>query len=156
MEITPSQITFVLIDTIKQSRRGFRTPDLVFRKYPVDARLCVYRYLSGYLERTLDNRGQEKYLLLSFRQPFHKVSSDTIRRWTKDIMSTAGIDISRFQAHSTRAASTSAAARAGVSVKEIMLMAGWTQTSTFGKYYNKVILDKKKLKYDTAVLKSKK
>ena len=52
-------------------------------------------------------------------------------------MSDAGVDTAIFKGHSTRAASTSAAIVKGVSVNDIMAMAGWSRSSTFEKYYHR-------------------
>ena len=56
-------------------------------------------------------------------------------------MAAAGIDISHFKAHSTRAASTSAAARLGVSTAQILLTADWSSASTFSKFYKRDVQD---------------
>ena len=53
------------------------------------------------------------------------------------MMAWAGIDISQFKAHSTRAASTSAAAASGVPMKDILKTANWSRESTFQKFYLK-------------------
>ena len=47
----------------------------------------------------------------------------------------AGIDCAIYTAHSTRAVSTSTASAAGMSISDIMTAAGWSQESTFVKYY---------------------
>ena len=51
----------------------------------------------------------------------------------------AGINTSVFKSHSTRAAATSAAHLANVNVELIMKAAGWTNVSTFAKFYKKPI-----------------
>ena len=50
----------------------------------------------------------------------------------------AGIDTELFSAHSTRCASTSKAI-ASVSTDVILATAGWTEESTFRKFYNKPV-----------------
>ena len=50
-------------------------------------------------------------------------------------MASAGIDVSHYKAHSTRAASTSAAARVGVSTAQILLTADGSSANTFSKFY---------------------
>ena len=52
-------------------------------------------------------------------------------------MASAGIDVSHYKAHSTRAASTSAAARVGVSTAQILLTADWSSANTFSKFYKR-------------------
>ena len=51
----------------------------------------------------------------------------------------AGIDTSTLSAHSTRAASTSAAKAQKLSITTIMASAGWSSENTLTKYYNKTI-----------------
>ena len=50
----------------------------------------------------------------------------------------AGVD-SSFKAHSTRAASTSAAKNHDVTTKDIMCAADWLRESTFQRFYYKPI-----------------
>ena len=63
-------------------------------------------------------------------------SKSTIARWIKTFLGSAGIDIKKFSAHSTRAASSSAAKQNGVPVGEILKRAGWSSEKTFLKFYN--------------------
>ena len=51
----------------------------------------------------------------------------------------AGMDMSVFSPHSTRAAATSAAARMNVSITTILRTAGWTGDSTFRAFYHKPV-----------------
>ena len=53
----------------------------------------------------------------------------------KKLLKEAGVDTEVFKAHSTRAASTST----GVSMVDIMNMAGWSRQSTFERFYYKSI-----------------
>ena len=86
-------------------------------------------------------------LLISFIKPYHKVSTDTIARWIKTVLHLAGIDTSIFKAHSTRSASTSAATKLGVPLQDIMSSAGWSSNSTFGKFYNKDVVQTSNMLY---------
>ena len=52
-------------------------------------------------------------------------------------MQMSGINLDVHKAHSTRAASVSAAHRAQVPVQEILSKAGWSSTQTFAIYYDK-------------------
>ena len=52
------------------------------------------------------------------------------------MLSLAGIN-GVFTAHSTRGASTSAAARAGAALSDIMEAADWSRESTFRKFYHR-------------------
>ena len=71
-------------------------------------------------------------LLLSFQKPFKPVSKDTIFHWIKHVLKDAGIDTTKFAAaHSTRAAATSAAAKAGTPLEVILEAAGCSNCGTF-------------------------
>ena len=51
----------------------------------------------------------------------------------------AGIDMTKYSAHSTRAASVSAASRANVNIDDIVQTAGWSSECCFAHFYNKPI-----------------
>ena len=51
----------------------------------------------------------------------------------------ADINTQVYKAHSTRAASTSAAAIASIDINKTLQVASWTNANTFNKYYNKAI-----------------
>ncbi|KAI8511562.1 hypothetical protein Bbelb_106620 [Branchiostoma belcheri] len=107
---------------------------------PRDRRLCAFTYLKEYLRRTSSlrkERGGEQKLFISYRRPHRPVGSATLARWVKSVLGTAGVDTATFSAHSTRGASTSAAAAAGVSLHSIMKAADWSRESTFLKYYRR-------------------
>ena len=96
-----------------------------------DIRLCVYHCLEEYIQRTEKLRSDDGQLFISFNKPHHKVNRETVRRWIKNVMDLAGIDVNIFKPHSTRLASTSAAAQAEQSLREILKVAGWKSDSTF-------------------------
>ena len=58
----------------------------------------------------------------------------------KLVLFEAGIDVSHFKAHSTRAASVSRAMKDSVNVNEILQAAGWSKSRTFHRFYDKVIV----------------
>ncbi|GFO39548.1 reverse transcriptase/ribonuclease h/methyltransferase [Plakobranchus ocellatus] len=67
------------------------------------------------------------------------ISRDTVSRWIRTLLDLSGIDLTLFTAHSTRAASTSAAARAGLPLASILNSAGWSSECTFARFYRKEI-----------------
>ena len=87
-----------------------------------------------YICRTKDLRGTETQLLISYQKPYGPVSKSTVARWIRDVLHRAGADTSRFGAHSTWSARTSAAVAKGTPVDAVLKAAGW---STFSKYYKK-------------------
>ena len=136
MDVTDTAYTFHIVNKLKHTRPGFHQKPLCFFKYDIEPKLCIYTHLNEYLSRTAPFRCEHKQLLLSFMQPHSPVSRDTITRWCKTLLKDAGIDISKFSCHSTRAASTSCLMTRNVDLKDIMLAAGWTQEQTFHRFYN--------------------
>ena len=74
-----------------------------------DNKLCIVTVLKEYVTCTKLTRGSSTQLFLSYCKPFKPVSTDTIAPWLKKVLANAGININKYGAHSTRAASTSAA-----------------------------------------------
>ena len=138
MEVEASGITFLIPDLLKQSRVGNVGHRMHLRKYPSDKRLCVYTYILEYLKRTKLCRQAEKKLFVSFRRPHKAVSTDTISRWLRSIMSEAGLD-KHFRPHSIRSASVSKAAAANIPMNDILSHVGWSSEQTFCKFYLKPI-----------------
>ena len=105
-----------------------------------DASLCPVKTLEYYIRQTKDIRkegGNGSYrLFISVRKPHNAVTSATIGRWIKQILSMVGVNTDQFSAHSTRSASTTAAKKQGVSVRDIMGTAGWSRQSTFETFYH--------------------
>lgn len=73
------------------------------------------------------------------RKPHNAVTSQTVARWIKKVMTDAGIDTNIFSAHSTRSAATSAAKSVGMSLTGIMNAAGWSNSGTFHKFYHRTV-----------------
>ena len=117
--------------------------ELFLVSFPPGRRLCFVKYLKRYEKVTERFRNNSNYnsnrLFLSYIKPHRPVSSSTIARWVKSVLTLSGIDTESFSAHSTRAAASSAAARARVTLKDIMNAADWTNESTFKKFYHKPV-----------------
>ena len=112
----------------------------MFGNFPEDKSLCVVHYLRHYKKRTCALRGSETKLFISWKAPHSGVSRDTLRRWTKTGLKTAGIDMSRFNAHSTRSASTSKAIQK-LPLATILKAVGWRHPSTLATFYKKPICE---------------
>ena len=113
--------------------------NLFLASFPPDRKLCFVNYLKQYDKVTKNLRQKtentQNLLIISYVKPHKPVTSATIARWVKTVLSLAGID-GAFTAHSTRGASASAAARAGVALSDIMEAADWSTESTFKKFYH--------------------
>ena len=129
--------TFFIGKLLKHSkpRNPFET-NLVVKAYPTDSKLCEVEHLKAYLKATATIRQDDTALFISYQKPHKAVSKDTISRWIKRTLTSAGIDTNIYGAHGSRAASTSAAARQGLPLAVIFQSAGWYSNSTFEKFYN--------------------
>ena len=76
-----------------------------------------------------------RQILRSFIGSHGPVSSSTIARWLKGCLKNAGVDTSKFQAHSVRAAATSKAGLSGLTVEDILKAADWSSEGVFQKFY---------------------
>ena len=97
------------------------------------------------------SQAQKSKLFIACVKPHNPVVSCTIARWLKEVMKKAGIDVSKYKAHSVRGASTSKAKAQGMSTEEIMQRANWSDAKVFFKFYHREarIVDK----YQEKVLK---
>lgn len=137
MSIYDSSIVFTFNKPLKQSNPRTQVKPLVLKAYTHDESLCVFSTLKEYLHRTETLRVTGSQLLISFQKPHEAVSRDTISRWIRTAMQMSGINLDVYKAHSTRAASVSAAHRTQVPIQEILSKAGWSSAQTFAIYYDK-------------------
>lgn len=141
MSISDSMIVFRIGDLLKTSRPGCHISELCFEKYSADQLICVYTTIVNYLERTKDSRGSITGLLLTTKPPIKVASQDTLRRWVREVMGAAGIDLTNFSPHSTRSAASSKAALR-LPLSSILSSVGWSRESTFAKFYGRPISKK--------------
>ena len=87
------------------------------------------------LSRTSTLRsGTDTGLFIPTRPPYQAVSSSTIAQWVKKVLQASGVP-SFFTAHSTRGASTTAAAISGVTMAVVLAAAHWSNQHTFIEHY---------------------
>lgn len=136
-------IKITITDKIKTSNR-LRAQPLLDIPYFTQENICPAKTLQSYIRKTADIRPpNESYLLITFKKPYHTATTQSISRWIKDILEKSGIDTSIFTAHSTRHASTSAAARNGLNIETIRKAAGWSENSSvFAQFYNRPLVNK--------------
>jgi hypothetical protein len=139
MQITSEHFAFDIDNSqLKQGRLGYKPEKVILKKF-TDKRICVYRYLTVYLERTLDLRGKEKQLFLTLKKPHKAASQDTLSRWVKTTLDKVGVNIKEFKAGSTRAAATSKAKACGGTLEEILKAGGWSKETTFSRWYDRPV-----------------
>ena len=78
---------------------------------------------------------EETRLFISFIKPHKAVSTATVARWIKSVLSAGSIDTSVFKPHSVRGASATHKYVQSVPVVDILRMADWSNVHTFRKYY---------------------
>ena len=95
-----------------------------------------------YVARTASIRQSlnSSHVFVSYGKPYKVVSSATLSRWLKAVLSLAGIDTSILKAHNCRGASTSKAVKLGVPLDVILKAADWKNADTFAKFYKHLLL----------------
>ena len=143
MRSLPEGIQFRPTSLSKQSRPGNPSKPFFFPSFPEDERLCPKQTLLHYISRTESFRSadsnQKNNLFLSYIKPHNPITSSTVARWITALLKLAGIDTDSFKAHSTRSASASAAASAGLTTNQIMDAPDWSSESVFRTFYYKSI-----------------
>ena len=116
---------------------------ILYRKFNGNPKICVIECAKHYIEIRRELVPPEiKQFLVTYGKPHKAASDDTISRWIKNTISSAGIDIDVFKAHSTRSASSSKAKKAGIPYTEILKRGSWKGANTFTKHYDKHIINK--------------
>jgi hypothetical protein len=114
--------------------------------------LCVMHTVLHYLRVTKTIRKSSQFFI-SYKT-FQPVSSSTIARWLKDVLTMSGVNSEIFKAHSYRSASTSAAFSRGCSLKNILDTADWKSDKNFRKFYLRKALTNENVSFSQAVLSS--
>ena len=130
------------IDGLTKTRKTGQPPKQVqFTSYSKESKLDVVAALELYLDKTKrfrTNKNSQHQLFLTFIKPHKAVARCTIARWLKMLMTRAGIDVSKYKAHSTRAAASSKAKVLGMSAEQIIDRADWSNVNTFYKFITRI------------------
>ena len=128
-------------DLRKTSNRKFHNEELKFPKYIENTNICPVTSLKQYLHMTSKNRGEIKSLFITQVRPFKPASKDTDTRWIRGTLSKSGSDTSIFLPHSTRSAASSTAKKGRVPINTILKTGVWKSMKTFGRFYDKEIVE---------------
>jgi hypothetical protein len=142
-------IQFLIGGLTKTRKVGQGPVSLEFATFPQDTKLDVVRCIRAYVARVARLRGNHNQLLVSYVKPHKPIVACSVARWLQLTMELAGVDVSKYKAHSTRGAATSKAKKVGLSSHEIMQRANWTRESTFKRFYCRDIPE---LEFQEAVL----
>ena len=130
----------IVHEKLRQTKPGRHLDPIELLAFPEDKELCVVQHLREiYIHRTNPLSKDHSQLLLSYVKPFRPVARDTVSRWVKQVLQSAGIEITKYSAHSCKAASTSNVKVKGLNIAEIMKSAGWPTASTFSRFYDKPV-----------------
>ncbi|XP_046734985.1 uncharacterized protein LOC124404700 [Diprion similis] len=118
------EIRIEIPDRIKTSGMNRNQPRLIIPAFKEKLQLCPVQTLRDYLDRSKAlSSPRDPFLIVITKAPYTHASSQTIRHWIKKVLNDSGIDRT-FAAHSSRHASTSAAARQGLNMETIYRTAG--------------------------------
>ena len=154
MKLCGTQCKFYIYNLVKQSRPGTHLEPIIFNSYSAEGKFCVVKHLNEYLKRTAQLRPPEcKQLLISLQKPHGAVTKETISRWCKQFLNSAGVDTDKFKPHSTRATSTSHLVANNIDISSILKSVGWSNEHTFQTFYHKQ-LEKPVFNFGSALLES--
>ena len=74
-----------------------------------------------------------------FIEPRNTLSNSTKEKWVKDVLTNAGIDITKFCGNSARPAATSYGTKTGLTLQQILEAGGRSNAETFASYYHQPI-----------------
>ena len=133
----PEGVLFTPVHLSKQSCPSHNRVKFFFPAFKDNKNLCPVETLKVYERKTFTfrNSSGRNHLLRSFIGKHGPVTSSTVARWIITCLHKAGIDTSKFQAHSVRAAATSTAAMSGLTVEDILKAADWSSEGVFQKFY---------------------
>ena len=139
MNSTATGTQFVVNSLLKSSRPGKSSLIVSLPAFPENEKLCAHSTLLHYIARTASIRQSlnSSQVFVSYGKPYKVISSATLARWLKTVLSLAGIDTSIFKGHSFRGASTSKAFSLGVPLDVILKAADWKNAGTFAKFYQR-------------------
>ena len=130
---------FVVNSLLKSSRPGKSSLIVSLPVFPENEKLCALSTLLHYVDRAVRIRQSlnSSQVFVSYGKPCKVVSSATLSRWLKAVLSLAEIFTSIFKGHSFRGASTSKAVSLGVPLDVILKAADWKNAGTFAKFYQR-------------------
>ena len=137
--ITAGQCNIPFYTSLKQTRPGKHLKPMAFKVYTTEPALCVVNNLTCYSRKTKKVR-TDSALFLSYQKPHKGVTKDTISRWSREMMSEAGINTDLYTTHSSRSAASSMAHQRGLPMRELCEACGWSREKTFAQHYNKELV----------------
>lgn len=139
IKLTDDNVYIEVSELIKTSKPGCHIELFNLPAFKEDSSLFIVLVLKEYLNKTSMIR-KATQLFLNCIKPYANVSKATLARCVKEVLKLSGIDIKTFKPQSIISTSTSAAVcTTGISIDKVLKSAGWSQESTFRKYYHKPV-----------------
>ena len=139
MIISSTSVTFSPDHILKHSKPGRKLDVFEYRAYS-DHNLCVLECLKEYIHRRNDRVHKlQNRLFITYRNPYHTASIDTLRRRIKETFTKTNL-IENFSPHSCRSASTTKAYNMSLDIMDILRKACWSNAKTFLQHYKKEII----------------
>lgn len=157
LSLFQDHVVINLIGLEKNSRPGNVRGYLQIQKFSDDPSLCPMATLIEYSNRVrifwrnfifnfenlffqtqslCDDRSS---LFVSHQAPHKPVGSQTLSRWTTDLLKMAGVDVSIFKSHATRAAAAHLHSKS-LNCLQICRLANWSTTSgVYQMFYRKYL-----------------
>jgi len=133
------ETAILFLQGLRKTARPDEENSLQIHAFPESPQRCPLATLREYLRRTVSLRTSTR-LFVTWRSPHGPAHRDTLARWTRETLTTLGIN-EAFSAHSTRSASSSLAYSNGTSLSDILAAASWRSNSTFFRFYRRDIAD---------------
>ena len=73
ISFTENAVQIIVTDILKTSNANRHLEPLFFKKFDENRRLCAYRHLQMYIDKTRLIRSSEDYLFVSFQKPHLRV-----------------------------------------------------------------------------------
>ena len=156
IEFCNDEIILFIDKPLKHTKEGRPLDVFHVFKYNAEKRICPFRALRAYMDRTKPMRKDKlNKLWLSIAKKDDaktEVTTQTMAHWIKETLIKAGITPGIYTAHSTRGAATSKAHWAALPAETILRQARWTNAATFARFYKRPILQKDGPSFQDTVL----
>ena len=140
IDITESIAVCHISGLLKQTRPNYPNKPIKFKAFH-DKSLCPVACLREYMrQRAFLVSADCVSLFVTYIRPHRAASKDSLSRWVKCAMKSAGIDIGHFGPGSCRSASTSKGIKMGVPLDLVLSTGSWSNASTFYTFYCREII----------------
>ena len=117
-------------------RKGWHTPRWVqVPSLPSLLDLCPMRALLNYVNASAQLAAPGSPLFISLQPPFLPLSSNSLSRITREMLSLFGVNSVLWKPHSTRGAGVSMFKNLGLTSEQVCELGAWKNSATFGQFY---------------------